>query len=372
MKLRKTLLSIIAGTALAFSPTNSREATIDVPVYQWGVDVQSAIDSAQAGDTINIIRGDYSLAFTGGWIVDKDLTFTAPDISIRQNQDTLMTVINNANVSVNFNFASADYNQTMIKVNDQASLNLNNSTLVNGINYIEFNSSGTLRANQNYFSGTEGTTQSGIVLNNTSGDIAITKNFFGWNTSPITINAVPIEQPQFSVNRLGIANNTMSIAYDSGIKINGTLDSAVRGYIVNNNITDTPDAMTEAGVGDNVIVTENNFYETIQAQPMSLKTSLKSMSLSSIVNTKTNIFNNYSFDPLLENIGYSDAVSSNSPVYGKGIFVDALTPIDPSKPYIGSFNQTMPEAVPEPKTWHMIVGGLALLYALNKTRKRNG
>jgi hypothetical protein len=76
--MRKTLASILAGVSLLGA--TAKAVTNDVYVYQWGCDVQSVIDNSSDGDVINIKRGDYGLAFTGGWNVDnKNLTFTSTD-----------------------------------------------------------------------------------------------------------------------------------------------------------------------------------------------------------------------------------------------------------------------------------------------------
>jgi hypothetical protein len=378
----KLLQTVVLSSALALIPSDSREEVIEVPVYQWGVDVQSAIDNANPGDTIRLVRGDYGLAFTGNWNVNKDLTFEAPEIAIRQNADTLMNINGNANVNVSFNFASADYHQTMIKVVDNASLNLNNSTLGNGTAaYLDWGSTGNLFADKNSFQGTEGTTQTSFLLNNLQGDITIQRNFMGWNVNPIVINCEQ-QQSFFKVvslsgktlmaaastgaNTLNIMNNTIGVSYGSAITINGNLDTT--GYIINNNITDTPDALnTEASVGTGMIVAGNNFYENSVAPSGLFKLQTKSL-LSSLTG---GIYSNYSFDPLLVSPGYSDAVASNSQVYFNGVYVDGVTDyLQPNRTFIGSFNETMPETIPEPGTDVLVGLGLAGALAYAGSRKK--
>ena len=367
--MRKTLTSILAGISL-FGAT-AKAVTNDVYAYQWGCDVQSAIDASQSGDVIDIKRGYYGYALTGGWIVsNKNLTFISTDgISIGQNQPTLLNNTGTSTVTFNnLGFISADYNSQTVVNSDQSNFIIRNSMFVNGIDYVIHNSTGNLIADNNYFSGTEYTTQSGLVINNTQGQIDITRNFFGWNMNPIVINAETLEskltlQPkQLSQNlTLNIANNTLSVCYDAGITINGNVTA--EGYIINNNITDTPDAIRVESNAPNIYFSNNNYFENGQL----------SLRGTALLNSQTsNIGTNYTFNPLFENTGYSPVVDANSPLYGRGLYVDGLTTyMNPNATYIGSDNSTM--AIPEPKTWHLAVGGILALiiggrYGRNKSR----
>lgn len=366
--MKKTLLSIIAGISLALTP--AKAVTNDVYVYQWGCDVQSAIDNSSDGDVINIIRGDYGLAFTGGWVVDnKNLTFTSTDgIMLMQNQETLLRNTGTSTVTFDkLSYVNGGYNNETILNADQSNFITKDTTFVNGINYITHNSTGNLLVDNNQFQGTEYTTQSGVVINNTTGNIDITRNFFGWNMNPIVINGTQTLEakltlaPQQTTNpKLNIANNTMSVCYDAGITINGNLNT--EGYVINNNITDTPDAIRTENNANNLYFSNNNYLENGQLN----------LSKTARLNSPSNIGTNFTFDPLLQSPGYSPIVDENSPLYNRGLFVDGVTTyMNPNATYIGSDNSTM--AIPEPSTWRLLLLGVlsgGIIYGL-RHRGRN-
>lgn len=379
MGLQRTLQTIILSSIIAFQSHKSLAEIIDVPVYQWGYD-HDLVDNAQSGDTINFIRGNYGGVWVSLDITDKNLTFESTDGIVMGTHGTaVFNTRGNSQITLKGLRIFAEYNHSIVNTFDTSSLVVDGVDFANGINYITHNSSGSLVVNNSTFEGSEHITQSGIVINNTSGNISVTKSFFGWNTDPIVINGelqnlskslttgISLNEPT-QTHTLNIANNTLSVCYDAGIVINGMVDST--GYIINNNITSTPDAIRGMENVPNVIIDRNNFYETADGMSVMALASAGSF-------FQSHMGVNYSFDPNLSGSG-PDA-NPDSPLFYRGRYVSGLTTwfADPQHTYIGSSDINMdynhnpnPLETPEPNTVGLLALGGAIAYLARRRQER--
>lgn len=374
MTFKKTLLSIIAGTALALSP-QSKAVTNDCYVYQYNNTFDEALANSNEGDVINIRRGDYSIAVMDATI-NKNVTITSTEgLTVRG----IFNVTENANVTFD-NVGSSYFG---IRAKDNSSVNVQNCYFAwtgdTQLPYVDFNSTGNLKVQNNYFSTMENAGNAINISNYNQADI--TKNIFYWFSS--AVNVTPNIPTQLQAGKLSLApqqrttadsgrvlnilNNTIDQNYQTALVIN---DDSAQVNILNNSISNVGKALDAPTGANNIVYESNNIWQETGGLNLA-RTPLKTANLESLTLVGTD--GNYSFEPnYLDPFG-SYQLATNSDLWFRGRYVEGQTPYfaNAQQTYIGANGNGMPETIPEPKAWQLVVAGLALGGALNYLRKRN-
>ncbi|OWT32425.1 hypothetical protein BGI41_07725 [Methanobrevibacter sp. 87.7] len=222
------------NTSTVLSEEVDTPSTIDVDNSMSNADIQSKIDGAKDGDTINFANGTYE---NTNLLINKTL--------ILNGNGATLTGVPSKGLSQIENGAGTYKGIFYIE-------NCNN-TIINGFNFIVDNAKLNTSVNMTNDGGVNTTTQSNVVFHNTSNVKFINNTVSGGRYGIFVTSAFN----GFNKNTL-IENNTVSNVLDGGIESFGSEHTIIRNNIIINPYNHGIDV--RHGTGPNCVIVNNTIY----------------------------------------------------------------------------------------------------------------
>lgn len=343
--MRKSLASIIlVGASLIPSLAESR--IYNIPLRE-NTNLQYYFNVARDGDTLTFYPDGENRLYSGG-TTNKSLTIDGAGYTFLNT----ITLTGNADTSFK-NILWSGYTDKGLNVTENASAKVTNTTFTNLRNSIYFNSTGNLDVNNSNLEADEHFLDNAIYVGNVTGRVSITENIISWGRNGVTINPSP--NPTAINPTLNILNNDFFGYSESALRFQNQLNA--EGLIANNSFTNSNKAIENANLSGNVRVGNNNFYNNL-VNKITPDNGLQSVLTSSEMQ-------DYFYDPLYLSAPSNFGLNPNSPLIGKGLYLEGITTWFPNQQstYLGSQG-----AVPEVSSIALLGLGASLIVS-RKVRK---